>query len=257
MTLIGHVLFFVALVIVGVLGNIFNLIFTIQQQVKTRSIQTVGLILNVISINNIILVLATFAMVMGVFQNPQIWCIRPYPLIVRTEIYLMLGCSFISFWAIAWLSLFYCIKVVNFSSECFRALKRIHLLCDQRCSAAELCVVLLVVLSYVSRSTLRIQWKKMTMWMTSPTWPVHSPPHYTDERKRICCCLYFSSSARFLWWSCCPPLSGWSSIYVPTRWLSRRTRPRCRDLTRTSWCARSPSPWWEFICPLCVSWLCL
>ncbi len=124
MTLVGHVLFFVALVIVGVLGNIFNLIFTVQQQVKTRSIQTVGLILNVISINNIILVLATFAMVMGVFQNPQIWCIRPYPLIVRTEIYLMMGCSFISFWAIAWLSLFYCIKVVNFSSECFRALKR-------------------------------------------------------------------------------------------------------------------------------------
>ncbi len=124
MTLIGHVLFFVALVIVGVSGNIFNLIFTIQQQVKTRTIQTVGLILNVISINNIILVLATFAMVVGVFQNPQIWCIRPYPLIIRTEIYLMLSCSFISFWAIAWLSLFYCIKVVNFSSEFFRALKR-------------------------------------------------------------------------------------------------------------------------------------
>ncbi|XP_016389514.1 taste receptor type 2 member 40-like [Sinocyclocheilus rhinocerous] len=124
MTLVGHVLFFVALVIVGVSGNIFNLIFTIQQQVKTRSIQTVGLILNVISINNIILVLATFALVVSVFQNPQIWCIRPYPLVIRTEIYLMMSCSFISFWAIAWLSLFYCIKVVNFSSECFRPLKR-------------------------------------------------------------------------------------------------------------------------------------
>ncbi|XP_016150909.1 taste receptor type 2 member 40-like [Sinocyclocheilus grahami] len=124
MTLVGHVLFFVALMIVGVSGNIFNLIFTIQQQVKTRSIQTVGLILNVISISNIILVLATFALVVSVFQNPQIWCIRPYPLAIRTEIYLMMSCSFISFWAIAWLSLFYCIKVVNFSSECFRALKR-------------------------------------------------------------------------------------------------------------------------------------
>ncbi|XP_058641469.1 taste receptor type 2 member 40 [Onychostoma macrolepis] len=124
MTFVGHVLFFVALVIIGVSGNIFNLIFTIQQQVKTRTIQTVGLILDVISINNIILVLATFAMVVSVFQNPQIWCIRPYPLVIRSEIYLMLSCSFISFWAIAWLSLFYCIKVVNFSSECFRALKR-------------------------------------------------------------------------------------------------------------------------------------
>nr|BBE15827.1 taste type 2 receptor 200-1 [Cyprinus carpio] len=124
MTLVGQVLFFVALLIVGTSGNIFNLIFTIQQQVKTRSIQTVGLILNVISINNIILVLATFAMVVGVFQNSLIWCIRPYPLSIRTEIYLMMSCSFISFWAIAWLSLFYCIKVVNFSSECFRALKR-------------------------------------------------------------------------------------------------------------------------------------
>ncbi|XP_073674657.1 taste receptor, type 2, member 200, tandem duplicate 1 [Garra rufa] len=123
MTFVGHVLFFVALVIVGVSGNIFNFIFTIQQQVKTRTIQTVGLILNVISISNIILVLATFALVVSVFQNAQIWCVRPYPLALRIEIYLMMTCSFTSFWAIAWLSLFYCIKVVNFSSECFRALK--------------------------------------------------------------------------------------------------------------------------------------
>ncbi|XP_026117515.1 taste receptor type 2 member 40-like [Carassius auratus] len=123
-TSIGHILFFVALVVVGVSGNIFNLIFTIQQQVKTRTIQTVGLILNIISISNITLVLATFGMVVSVFQNPQIWCIKPYPLAIRTEIYLMMTSSFISFWAIAWLSLFYCIKVVNFSSDCFRALKR-------------------------------------------------------------------------------------------------------------------------------------
>ncbi|RXN18398.1 taste receptor type 2 member 40-like protein [Labeo rohita] len=124
MTFVGHVLFFVALVIVGVSGNIYNLIFTIQQQVKTRAIQTVGLILNVISISNIILVLATFELVVSVFQNTQIWCVRPYPLAIRIEAYLMMTCSFNSFWAIAWLSLFYCIKVVNFSSECFRALKR-------------------------------------------------------------------------------------------------------------------------------------
>lgn len=124
MTFIGHVLFFVGLVFVGVSGNIFNLIFTIQQQVKTRTIQTVGLILNVISISNIILVLATFSLVMDVFQNPQIWCVTPYPLSIRTEMYLMMTCSFNSFWAIAWLSLFYCIKVVSFSSECFQTLKK-------------------------------------------------------------------------------------------------------------------------------------
>ncbi|KAL0186831.1 hypothetical protein M9458_018501, partial [Cirrhinus mrigala] len=85
---------------------------------------TVGLILNVISISNIILVLGTFALVVSVFQNDQIWCVKPYPLAIRIEVYLMMTSSFISFWAIAWLSLFYCIKVVNFSSECFRALKR-------------------------------------------------------------------------------------------------------------------------------------
>ncbi|XDV48883.1 hypothetical protein PO909_018235 [Leuciscus waleckii] len=123
-TLIEHVLFYVGLALVGVSGNLFNLIFTIQQQVKTRTIQTVGLILNVISINNIILVLATFSLVMGVFQNPQIWCITPYPLSIRIELYLMMTSSFNSFWAIAWLSLFYCIKVVSFSSECFQTLKR-------------------------------------------------------------------------------------------------------------------------------------
>ncbi|XP_043103900.1 taste receptor type 2 member 40-like [Puntigrus tetrazona] len=124
MTLIGDIVFFVVIVTVGVSGNIFNLIFTIEQQVKTRSIQTVGLILNVISVNNVILVIATFALVFSVFQNPVIWCIRPYPLSIRSEIYLMMSCSFTSFWAIAWLSLFYCIKVVNFSTEFFRALKR-------------------------------------------------------------------------------------------------------------------------------------
>ncbi|KAG1973867.1 taste receptor, type 2, member 200, tandem [Pimephales promelas] len=123
-TLTGHVLFFVGLVIIGVSGNLFNLVFTIQQQVKTRTIQTVGLILNVISISNIILVLATFSLVMGVFQDPQIWCIKPYPLSIRTEGFLMMTCSFNSFWAIAWLSLFYCIKVVSFSSECFQTVKR-------------------------------------------------------------------------------------------------------------------------------------
>ncbi|XP_067268702.1 taste receptor type 2 member 129-like [Pseudorasbora parva] len=123
MTFIGHVLFFVALVFVGVSVNIFNLIFTIQQQLKTRTIQTVGLILNVISFSNITLVLATFSLVMGVFQDPQIWCITPYPLSIRIQVYLMMTCSFNSFWAIAWLSLFYCIKVVSFSSECFQTLK--------------------------------------------------------------------------------------------------------------------------------------
>ncbi|NP_001018341.1 taste receptor, type 2, member 200, tandem duplicate 2 [Danio rerio] len=121
---VGDVLFFLGVGVVGVSGNIFNLIFTVQQQVKTRTIQTVGLILDVISISNIILALAILSMVVGIFLNPQIWCIKPYPFDLRLEIYLMLTCGFISFWAIAWLSLFYCIKVVNFSSEIFRTLKK-------------------------------------------------------------------------------------------------------------------------------------
>ncbi|NP_001034919.1 taste receptor, type 2, member 200, tandem duplicate 1 [Danio rerio] len=121
---VGNVLFFVGVGVVGVSGNIFNLIFSLQQQVKTRSIQTVGLILDVISISNIILVLSTLAMVVSVFLNAHIWCIKPYPLGLRFEMYLMMTCGFISFWAIAWLSLFYCIKVVNFSSEIFRTLKK-------------------------------------------------------------------------------------------------------------------------------------
>ncbi|TRZ02206.1 hypothetical protein DNTS_030436 [Danionella cerebrum] len=124
MTFIEDVVFFVAIGFVGVSGNVFNFIFTLQQQVRSRSVQTVGLILDIISISNIILVLSTLGMVIGVYLDPGIWCISPYPLNLRLEIFLMMTSSFISFWAIAWLSLFYCIKVVSFTSECLISLKK-------------------------------------------------------------------------------------------------------------------------------------
>ncbi|XP_051949825.1 taste receptor type 2 member 40-like [Xyrauchen texanus] len=120
----GHIIFMVTMVLFGVSGNMFNLVLTIEQQVKTRIIQTVGLILCVISISNIVLVLAAFTMVVTLFLQPDLWCEKPYPLYIRTVVYLLLNFSCISFWAIAWLSLFYCVKVVSFSSECLGSLKR-------------------------------------------------------------------------------------------------------------------------------------
>lgn len=124
MTVAGHVLVLVLLAFFGVSGNMFNLYFTIQQHLKSKNIQTVGLILSVISISNVVLVIVVLMLALSVFILPTIWCIRPYPFFLRTVIYLMMNCSCISFWSIAWQSLFYCIKVVNFSSECFGSLKR-------------------------------------------------------------------------------------------------------------------------------------
>ncbi|KAI7797710.1 taste receptor type 2 member 40-like [Triplophysa rosa] len=124
MTVAEHILVLVVLAFVGVSGNMFNLIFTIQQHLKSKNIQTVGLILSIISVNNIVLVIVVLMLVLSVFIVPTIWCIRPYPFFLRTVIYLMLNCSCISFWSIAWQSLFYCVKVVNFSSECLISLKR-------------------------------------------------------------------------------------------------------------------------------------
>ncbi|KAA0713916.1 hypothetical protein E1301_Tti009983 [Triplophysa tibetana] len=124
MTVAGHVLVSVVMAFAGVSGNMFNLIFTIQQHLKSKKIQTVGLILSIISVNNIVLVIVILMLVLSVFIVPTIWCIRPYPFFLRTVIYLMFNCSCVSFWSIAWQSLFYCIKVVNFSSECLISLKR-------------------------------------------------------------------------------------------------------------------------------------
>ncbi|XP_051949824.1 taste receptor type 2 member 40 [Xyrauchen texanus] len=120
----GHIIFSIVLVFLGVSGNMFNLVLTIEQQVKTRIIQTVGLILCVISISNVVVVLAALSLEVAVFLQPDIWCVKPYPFFIRTVIYLLLNFSCISFWAIAWLSLFYCVKVVSFSSECLGSLKR-------------------------------------------------------------------------------------------------------------------------------------
>ncbi|XP_065104534.1 uncharacterized protein [Paramisgurnus dabryanus] len=123
-TVIEDILVLIALGLVGISGNMFNLVFTIQQHIKSKNIQTVGLILSVISLNNVILVTATLVMVLSVFFLPTVWCMRPFPFALRIVIYLTMNCSCISFWSIAWQSLFYCVKVVNFSSECLISLKR-------------------------------------------------------------------------------------------------------------------------------------
>lgn len=108
----------------GVVWNSFNLVMTIQKQRKTTSVQTTSLIIISISISNITLVLSCFVIMVSITLNPMILCNMITKPQYLTMLYLWLSSNCMSFWSIAWLSVFYCVKVVNFSSECFRVLKR-------------------------------------------------------------------------------------------------------------------------------------
>ncbi|XP_017537621.1 taste receptor type 2 member 103-like [Pygocentrus nattereri] len=112
------------MVCVGVVWNSFNLIMTIQKQLKTKSVQTMSLIIISISINNNTLVLSCFFMVVIISLNPLFICTTVAQPQYLTLLFLWMSSSCMSFWSMAWLSVFYCVKVVNFSTECLRALKR-------------------------------------------------------------------------------------------------------------------------------------
>ncbi|XP_036412731.1 taste receptor type 2 member 40-like [Colossoma macropomum] len=112
------------MVCIGVVWNSFNLFMTIQKQLKTKSVQTMSLIIISISINNNTLVLSCFFMVVFISLNPLFICTTVVQPQYLTLLFLWMSSSCMSFWSIAWLSVFYCVKVVNFSAECLRALKR-------------------------------------------------------------------------------------------------------------------------------------
>ncbi|XP_072547001.1 uncharacterized protein [Salminus brasiliensis] len=112
------------LVCIGVVWNTFNLIVTIQQQLRTKGIQTISLIIFSFSISNITLVLSCFFIVMCVCLNPSFLCTRLQSHFLML-LYMWLSSSCVSFWSIALLSVFHCVKVVSFSScECLCTLKR-------------------------------------------------------------------------------------------------------------------------------------
>ncbi|KAM6965375.1 uncharacterized protein FYW47_007717 [Aplochiton taeniatus] len=108
------------LVAVGVLWNAFNLIATLVH-LWNSEIQTVGLILSLISLANVFLQFTTFAIV--AYASVHVACAPVLPLLFRIVVYLWLSSSSVSFWSIAWLSVLYCVKVVNFSSVLFSKLK--------------------------------------------------------------------------------------------------------------------------------------
>ncbi|XP_030621143.1 taste receptor, type 2, member 200, tandem duplicate 1 [Chanos chanos] len=111
------------MVATGIALNVFNLIFTVQQLWKAKSVQTVNLIISSISLNNIILVLSCFYMVLDTFMEWDLFCESSTHPFILTLLYLWLSSSSISVWSIAHLSVFYCIKVVTFSRQCLKALK--------------------------------------------------------------------------------------------------------------------------------------
>ncbi|XP_029572051.1 taste receptor type 2 member 40-like [Salmo trutta] len=109
------------LVIIGVLWNTFNLITTVFQQWKAGGVQTVGLIISTISLGNVFLHLSTFGIVVTTWRGVLCW--DDLPMFFCAMLYVWLSSSCLSFWSIAWLSVLYCVKVVNFTSELFAKIK--------------------------------------------------------------------------------------------------------------------------------------
>ncbi|XP_035641204.1 taste receptor type 2 member 40-like [Oncorhynchus keta] len=109
------------LVVIGVLWNTFNLITTMFQQWKAGGVQTVGLIISTISLGNVFLHLSTFGIVVTMWRGVLCW--DDLPMFFCAMLYVWMSSSYLSFWSIAWLSVLYCVKVVNFTSELFAKIK--------------------------------------------------------------------------------------------------------------------------------------
>ncbi|XP_028852283.1 taste receptor type 2 member 40-like [Denticeps clupeoides] len=110
-------------VCIGVQLNAFNYIQTVLHQQREGGMQTVGWLISSISLSNIVVELSCFWLVALVWMNMIIIneVVQPG---LKASLFFWLGSCCVSFWSIAWLSLFYCMKVVSFTTTFFRALKR-------------------------------------------------------------------------------------------------------------------------------------
>ncbi|XP_046904240.1 taste receptor type 2 member 40-like [Hypomesus transpacificus] len=105
----------------GVLWNIFNLVATVVQHGNSRGLQTASLAILFISLSNVLLFLSTFGIIVMMLMGVLCW--QELPMFFCVVLYVWLASSSVSFWSIAWLSVFYCMKVVSFSSALLGTIK--------------------------------------------------------------------------------------------------------------------------------------
>uniref|UniRef100_A0A3B4X2N5 Taste receptor type 2 n=1 Tax=Seriola lalandi dorsalis TaxID=1841481 RepID=A0A3B4X2N5_SERLL len=107
------------LLVLGSLANIFNLVVMLVQQWRSGCVKTVAVIICFISLGNVLLQISTFVLVASVWAGVLCWPDLPFFFCV--VLFVWLSSSSVSFWSVAWLSVFYCMRVLSFSSVIFRA----------------------------------------------------------------------------------------------------------------------------------------
>lgn len=109
------------LLVLGVLANIFNMGVMLWQQWRSGGMMTMTVIICFISLGNIFLQICTFVLVAYTWVGVLCWSRLPFFFCV--VLFVWLSSSSVSFWSVAWLSVFYCVKVLRFSSGFFRMLR--------------------------------------------------------------------------------------------------------------------------------------
>ncbi|KAM7018118.1 taste receptor, type 2, member 200, tandem duplicate 1 [Tautogolabrus adspersus] len=109
------------LLVLGVLANVFNLGVMLVQRWRSGGVKTLAVIICFISLGNILLQISTFTIVASIWAG--VLCGPVLPFLFCMVVVVWLSSSSVSFWSVAWLSVFYCVRVLSFSSVLFRALK--------------------------------------------------------------------------------------------------------------------------------------
>ncbi|XP_041643392.1 taste receptor type 2 member 40 [Cheilinus undulatus] len=110
------------LLVLGVLANVFNLGVMLVQQWRSGGVKTVATIICFISLGNVLLQISTFILVASLWAG--VLCGSDLPFLFCVVVVVWLSSSSVSFWSVAWLGVFYCMRVLSFSSALFRALKK-------------------------------------------------------------------------------------------------------------------------------------
>ncbi|XP_041078983.1 taste receptor type 2 member 40-like [Polyodon spathula] len=111
-----------ALLVFGVLWNLFNLAITIHLQRKSRSYQTLEFIISCTTLSNLLLDLSTICTVY--FYEFKIFCTTEMGRVIPVVFFILFSASASSFWSIAWLCVFYCVKIISLPTALFIKLKR-------------------------------------------------------------------------------------------------------------------------------------
>lgn len=108
------------LLVLGVLANVFNLGVMLWQQRRSPGERTAALIICFISLGNILLQTCTFVLAASV--RAGLLCRPHLPLFFSAVLYVWFISSSLSIWSVAFLSVFYCVRVRGFPRSLCRAL---------------------------------------------------------------------------------------------------------------------------------------